>query len=497
MFPPSPAALALAYCCALGLQAQAPSLQPGAGLEARWSAERWQLAAPNQPMDLLGLALHRTWDEGAYLGVGGWGSLRGDFGGFITLGISGGYRWALTERLALEAWCFLGGGGVGRAQVGGGLMVRGEAGLRWDLGPTALGLAWSRVRFPNGRLASSQLALTATVPFRVLLDPPPSSTSSLGWRGVTLAATGQQYTPGHGVRLTSGVLNREAVGLQGVEARMEVKGPLFWVLDLGAANRGQADGYMEALVGLGWNLPLDGAGRWHGLAKVEAGAAGGGKLDVGGGLALKGLVGLEFRSPGGTFAGLNLGAVTTPGGSFKARVLQLGLGRRFDVLSTEGRPRTATEGLASSQWSLWMGGQRLATPQRKGGAAPLPIELVSLRLAHDLSPNFYLAGQANFATTGRAGGYATGLLGLGFRTPRLVDGGPALVLEILGGAAGGGGVDTPGGLLFQPVVGLEQALGGAWSLRLLGGRSLAPRGALHTNVMELSLGTRFGLLVRR
>jgi len=70
--------------------------------ETRWNAERWRLPG-NESMDLLGLQVHRTWSSGAYAGFGGWGSLRGERGGFITLGLSGGWRWPLTERLGLDA----------------------------------------------------------------------------------------------------------------------------------------------------------------------------------------------------------------------------------------------------------------------------------------------------------------------------------------------------------------------------------------------------------
>lgn len=475
--------------------------------ETRWTAERWQLPFANETMDLLGLQVHRTWGSGAYAGFGGWGSVRGERGGFITIGISGGWRFPITERLALDTGAWVGGGGVGRADVGGGLMLRGHAGLSWDFDWARLGLEASRVRFPNGRLNSSQVGMTATFPFRTLVGSPGAGRSSLpelgrslgtelGWREFSLAFTGQRYAPTRSVRSLSGIPDTDPVDLVGLEAHLGLEGGLFALLDMSAAAHGKAAGYMDILLGLGYAVPLDPAGHWTLVGEFSGGPAGGGNLDVGGGMAWKGTLGVQVTTQRDLQVGLSTGYVATPGGTFQGMVYQVQAGRRFALATPGLRNAEPSDAIDYSGWSIRAGWQRLSSPQRRGGAKADPIDLTSVQLTHELAAAWYLAGQGNFGLTGHAGGFAEGLLGLGWRSPELFGTGPRFLVQFMVGAAGGGGVDTGGGLLVQPMLGLEQGLGHGLSLQVMGGRCIAPRGNLRTQVLDAGLSWRFGLPTR-
>ena len=494
----------LALLTTLALHGEEPFLL---NAETRWTAERWQLPSAGETMDLVGLQVHRTWESGAYGGFGGWGSVRGAHGGFITIGFSGGWRLPITERLALDAGAWVGGGGVSRAGVGGGLMVRGHAGVDWDFDWARLGLETSRVRFPNGRIDSSQVGLTAAFPFRTIIGIPGAGRSSLpdlertlatdlGWKEFSLAFTGQRYAPTRSVHSLSGAPDRDPVDLVGLEAQLELGGGLFALWDMSAAARGKADGYMEILLGLGYAFPLDPSGHWTLAGKFTGGPAGGGNLDVGGGMAWKGLLGVQVTTQRDLQVGLSAGYFTTPGGTFKGLVYQAQAGRRF-ALSTPGLANAGSENAIDfSGWSLRAGWQRLASPQRRGGAKSDPVDLTSVQMTHDLQGAWYFAGQGNFAVAGQGGGFAEGLLGLGWRSPELFVAGLRCLIQCMAGAAGGGGVDTRGGLLLQPMLGMEQALSHGLSLQLMGGQCIAPRGKLRTQVLDAGLAWRFGLPTR-
>jgi hypothetical protein len=106
-----------------------------------------------------------------------------------------------------------------------------------------------------------------------------------GLEGFLPAFTGQRYVPTRSVRSLNGTSVTNPVDLVGLEAYLGLGEGLFALWDMSAATRGQADGYMDILMGLGYAVPLDRTGRWALLGKICGGPAGGGNLDVGGGMA--------------------------------------------------------------------------------------------------------------------------------------------------------------------------------------------------------------------
>ena len=471
--------------------------------ETRWTAESWRMPNPGeQAMGLLGLQVNQIWESGAYAGFGGWGSLSGERGGFITMGIDGGWRIPMTKHLGVDLGLWVGGGGVGRASVGGGLMLRGHTGISWDTSHGTYILEWSRVRFPNGEIDSRQLALTAAFPFRMPVwqfqGAEPLPMPSLGhFRDLSISMTAQNYAPVRSVRNLDGIPDRAALALGGVEVRLRLGEQAFMVLDSAAAARGKADGYMDVLLGLGYGVDLADSGRLRATGKLVAGAAGGGHLDVGGGLAIKASVGLEALVGRAVLLSVSAGYVATPSASFQARVVQVQAGRHFTFAAPSGPAAPAEWAWSWSGWAFRPTFIRMTSAQRRGQAEAKPIDLAGLHFSHDLGAGFEMVGQGNFATAGKAGGFAQGLLGLAWCSPALMNSGPRLRLQGLVGEAGGGGVETSGGFVLQPSVGVEQDLGAGWSLQLLGGRSRAPQGKLNTTFLEGGLAWRFKVSARQ
>ena len=471
--------------------------------ETRWTAESWRMPAKDErPMGVLGLQVNRRWDSGAYAGLGGWGSLTGEKGGFITFGFDGGWRIPITEHLGLDTGLWVGGGGAGRASVGGGLMLRGHAGLSLETQHGTYNLEWSQVRFPNGAIDTRQVALTAVFPFRLpawnAAEPPTRALPDLRhFRGMSFLLTAQRYGPTQSVRALSGEPNRDPLELVGLELRLGLGKHAFVVLDSAAAARGKADGYMDVFLGLGYAVDLLDSGRLRGVAKLVAGPAGGGNLDVGGGGALKATMGLDLVIGRDGLLSVSGGFVSTPSASFKARVFQIEAGRRFTFAHPSGTDAPSEWAWSWTGWAFRPSFLRMTAAQRRGNAEALPIELVGLHFSYGLGAGFETLGQGNFATAGKAGGFAQGLVGLAWRSPALLGAGPRLRLQGLLGSSGGGGVATSGGLVTQPSAGLEQDLGAGWSLQVLAGRSRAPKGELDTTFVEGGLAWRFKVPTRQ
>jgi hypothetical protein len=136
-----------------------------------------------------------------------------------------------------------------------------------------------------------------------------------------------------------------------------------------------------------------------------------------------------------------------------------------------------------------MGGERYPAARRDGTVRNL--QLVVMKVSRFVTPSVYLTGQAHSGWGGGAGGYTVGLFGAGAQTrigSRVHVGAEALI-----GAAGGGGVDTQGGALVQPMAYLGVDLTRDFALRIGAGRIKALKGALNASVVEASLVFSFGV----
>ena len=125
----------------------------------RFTTENLSLPG-NEKMGMLGGTMLFDVSDRVRLGVGSYGAVRGDRGGFITLGVAGEVHQPLTDRWSARAGLFVGAGGGrgGYTLSGGGLMLRSDVGLVYDTQRRGnLGLGVSRVSFPSGRIGSSQL----------------------------------------------------------------------------------------------------------------------------------------------------------------------------------------------------------------------------------------------------------------------------------------------------------------------------------------------------
>ena len=97
--------------------------------------------------------------------------------------------------------------------------------------------------------------------------------------------------------------------------------------------------------------------------------------------------------------------------------------------------------------------QTLFDAERKT-SDPKDMSLIGLRLDRFFGPSVYVTGQAHAAHTGHAGGYAMGLLGVGFEHSLEGSGRLSFAAEVVGGGSGGGGVDVGGGGTLQAQAGL-------------------------------------------
>ena len=464
----------------------------------RVNAERIRLPG-KENMGLLGTSYLVQVAPNVYFGPAAYGAFSGQRGGFFTVGAEASLRRAVTEFMDVEVGVYAGGGGGGAAPVGGGLMLRTHADLTRDLGGYRAGVSVSQVRFPNGQIRSNQIGLvwSTNTDFRYF------SRGQLGASGLTansavvgrtgmgfdrVQAVAGFYSPRPGVTRISGAPLAAKIGLVGVRMERALTDNSYWGIEAagagggGGGGGGGVAGYAEYLATLGTERAVWADHLVLG-ARGAVGMGGGGDVNVGGGLLLKaaayGIVRLT-HDMGLTLEG---GYTRAPQGKFRAlhatAALNLILDDPYDASAPVRTSRTE-----------WVGGASRYKAARKDGTVR-NLDAVTLKVNRFVLNNFYVTGQAHSAFAGGAGGYSVGFFGLGTQWPVFKR--TRVGAELLAGAAGGGGVETRGGALLQPMAYVDVTVTPQLSLRLSGGKVKSLRGPFNSSVVDLSVAFAFGV----
>lgn len=503
--------LALASVCAGGLswplagltqdqRDPTPALLP-TPTAWRVTSENWSLPGAEK-MGVVGGNLLFEVNDNVKLGVGSYGAVRGERGGFITLGVTGEVQQRLSPFWLAHAGLFVGAGGGrgGSTLTGGGLMVRSDIGLTYETGRYGnVGFGVSHVTFPSGVIRSTQPYLMYEFPFHSLLNSgwgqtPAGGTSQPG----SLSSTAQEFSVvSRSYQIPSSVVQDDgqpqhrSMQLLGVEWLSYIDDRWFLKLESEGAMGGQSNGYMQILAGGGYRLPLtrSTALKLH----AAAGPAGGGRVDTGGGLLLDAGIALQQNLTPRTAVELSVGEVRAPSRSFKASSVALKLNYRF------GLPAVTS---AAVSWEM-LGGFDAeplrvrvvnqtyfkASPNWRNGDVDRSVSNLGVQLDYFVSPHLFLTGQGLGAYAGKAGAYMTGLVGLGGQWPVserwFAEG------EALAGAAGGGGLAVGGGLVGQVNAGVGYRLSKSLSVMTTVGRIEALRGDFKANVVGVSLAYQF------
>lgn len=495
------AAAVLAAACAWPAAAIAADMAADTAATLQRKPASWRIGAERlrlpggENLGLLGTTVLVGMGEHWFVGPAIYSAASGKRGGLFVLGGEAMWRGGGPFGSRVEAGLFLGGGGGAAAPVGGGLMLRPHLDWSWPLGPGWLGVSASRVVFPSGQIGSGQLGLVYSIDDHVRFTAagaraPASFTgrAGVGFDRVWLAvgryrgADGQRYGYGQ-VRVDHWLRPGSYVFLEGA----------------GAA-QGGADGYAEFLGGAGVEWPLFAAAgtvaadrALHFGVRAAAGFAGGGAIDTGGGALVKLAGTLRWNLPQDLVLGLEAGRTVAPDGRFRAKHLQLSLGMTLDRPAAAGP--AADEAPLRSEAYEWSAALAHFPTMRYRDGREDAVETVGLRLRRPLSAaldeRLQLAGAAHFAAGGRAGAYGAGLIGLAWASP-LQQLGWVWGAEILAGAAGGGGVETRGGAIVQPMLRAGWASGATrWHIGI--GQVHALRGGLSSPVIELNYGAAIGL----
>lgn len=289
----------------------------------------------------------------------------------------------------------------------------------------------------------------------------------------------------------------ETMGLAGVHYLVNVH-PDWYVGASGfGALAGERGGFFTGgfTVGTGKRF----ASKWLLDAGLFVGGGGGGAAPQGGGLMVRPHLGVS-RDIGGVMFGAGVSYVEFPDGGIDSTQFNLAFGIPFDVYygraSDTGKIVHARElaglKLKHSEWLATFGEYRPTGDAQTtvGEAMTTPLRHIGFEYRTHLDARRYLLIETAGAMGGESDGYAELLAGAGYRVPlpgrRLY-----LTASLAAGGAGGGEVDTGGGLVAKARVGLDYVLTPVLKLALEGGR-IVSAGSFDANFYNVSLGYRLG-----
>ncbi len=464
----------------------------------------------DEKMGLLGGNLLFSLDAVPWLslGAGAYGSVVGERGGFITLGFASDAKYEFDEDFSAHAGLFVGaGGGHGGYQLqGGGLMLREHLGLSWRGSAGDLGLGLSRIDFPNGHVASTQAYASYVYRFQSLigdewLDMPKEATHA--WESKNenqFALTYQAYDVPQGVRTSSGSAQYPSLGLVGVEWQQTLNTATFLSMASAGAMQGRSNGYMQILLGAGVYQNI--GDNFKLKALLSAGVAGGGNVDTGGGLLTKVAVGAQAMLTDDVALELEAGWVDSVIANFKAKSYSLKIYQTFHTPKVgrgESLSLSALGAYDVEHMRVRMVHQTYAELPKTNAVwrvhhADRDVNLLGFQNDFFFTDHWFVTGQGIAAYEGQAGGYMTGLLGLGGRYPFMQKW--AAEGELLVGAAGGGGLAVGGGLVWQVNAGLSYAVSKDYDMLLQLGRIDAPKGGFAAHVFSVSMAHKFSLFMQ-
>lgn len=458
----------------------------------------------HEKLDLVGL--EKSFDFGNYLygGVTVYSAVKGERGGFFTVGMNGGLKYPVTDSVTIKGGLFAGAGGGGSAPQGGGLMLRPYTELSYSFKNFSLGAGVSHISFPNGDISSTQAFASVSLPtegsylsglhFHSDTIVPSTRSQETETSKYTLSFLYEHYAPFDSAVNTDGNTHTGSFSLMGLELEKMFTSSLYGFLQAAGAGKGGHDGYMELFSGIGYRYSF-GQTPLYIAMEAALGAGGGGRVDTGGGFLYRaqGLAG--FKLPHDFSLAAYYGFVDAPTGSFRANSYGLTLSYETTIVDALS-PTEQLEGYTLLPWRFnllhksYLHDEYLFKESKREGR----VDLIGFSLSHFITEHIYLGGATYWAYNGDSGGYAEGFFHLGAESTHRHN--LSLFAEAAVGVGGGGGLNVGGGLLGSAEIGARYHFSDAASLSLSAAYIRGSNGDFSTSAIKGALSYDFSLLSR-
>jgi len=237
-------------------------------------------------------------------------------------------------------------------------------------------------------------------------------------------------------------------------------------------------------------------------AQFFVGGGGGGAAPQGGGLMLRVFAGLGYAFQDSSFS-LGLSHISFPNGDIESRQFTLSYAKQFKALYFPGWYHT------KQQLDSWESNLRLLTQSRsqelslqylgyfpsennKGRSGKVlnkRMDVLGIRWSQNYQGNYWVEFETNGAMGGSIDGFAQVFAGLAYKlkVQKYLRWSSGLLL----GAAGGGDVDTGGGVVTRVFTGIDLTLNPRWSVYNHAGLVYAPDSDLLMPTFNINLAYHF------
>lgn len=286
---------------------------------------------------------------------------------------------------------------------------------------------------------------------------------------------------------------QEDFGVLGAEWRTFVSPRWFLKVDTAGAMQGNSRGYMHILAGGGYQYPI--TKKLSIYSSLAVGGGGGGSVNTGGGLLWDGAVGAQYFLSKHWFADFSVSKLWAASTSFESKGIGIQVGYQLGARNTSDS-NSSTSSFDSHPLRIRTVHQQYKKANENWRNRPhQDVGNLGVQVDYFLNPNWYLTGQGLGAHSGDAGAYMTGLIGSGLRTK--ITKNTFIEVEGLIGAAGGGGLNTGSGLIYQANLGLGYQLSKSLEIQGNLGEAKAANGDFRAHIIGLSLGYKFNALTGR
>lgn len=436
----------------------------------------------------------------AYAGLGIYGAIRGERGGFFTLGLNVGIKHYFYKKTYVDTGLHFGGGGGAAAPDGGGAFILPHINLGHNFKKFSINAGWSAIDFFDGGLIKDhQFNVGLEIPLEYSYAEINSSEkefklkefkkskwnvnpkrTSLILHLNTLKIKGDTQSKNTG----------KTIKLVGFELAYYLSDHWFTFVKVDGAFDGIKAGFMDVFLGGGYHISFNN-NRTNLLAKLGLGAGGGGGIDSRGGFLMYPDLSIEQCVFNDMYLTVNKGFVLSPNKHFYTSSFGAGLKyyiERNGVKTSKKYRKAKFKGLAIiTKQDFYFDAQRDSNVKKD-------LHQISLQINLNLNKNFYLVGQTSFANFGGAGAYGEGLVGFGLQSNLMFNKSISFFMQALGGAAGGGGISTGEGLIIKPSIGFNYKLNNKLNFRTAGGVIKAKGGSLNSTALNVGLAYQISFL---